>query len=186
MIMTENIKFFKGGRILILEQGTTLSKVSYEDTPEEDFWVKSIDISETNQKHLSNSKQNASFTQYLSYDENKVFFDSSDFSENLLINPFECYWLAGWFSKRGLLEKHDPVLVDGEVVRRGATLHVLFPNPEFPNLDVKVGEFFDPYRKGWIMINSVSAYKFFEEFILEQIPTEYLFAYEKGVAGNIL
>ena len=36
------------------------------------------------------------------------------------------------------------------------------------------------------MINSVSAYKFFEEFSIEKIPVEFVFAYEKGLTGNIL
>ena len=137
MTTIEAVKFFQGKSVVVLEQGSSLSKIIYEDTPDNDFWVKNTDLNETKQKGSISSKQDNSFTQYSQYETNKAFFDSNDFSSSLLLNPSECYWLVGWFKREGLLERHEPVLVDGEVVRRGATLHVLFPNPEFPGLDLK-------------------------------------------------
>jgi len=186
MTTTDEIKYLQGKAVSVLEYGSNLSKVAYTTDLASDFWAKTSSLTETDKQISIRSKQDTSFTRYLPYDENKEFFDDSDFGASLLTHPEECYWLAGWFEKRGSWERHDPILVDGEVVRRGATLHVIFPNPEFPGLDSKVGEFFDPFRKGYIMINSASAFRFFENFFAGQVPPEYQMAYEKGIAGSIL
>lgn len=120
-------------------------------------------------------------TGYLSYLENKEFFDSHDFASGMIENPKEAWWWIGWVVANGDLEYHPPIR--GTEKDRGATLHVVFPDPQFSKLDLLIHEFFDCYRTGWIMVNSISAFSFLREFD-GRIPAEFMAYFRCGSKGD--
>jgi hypothetical protein len=131
-------------------------------------------------------KRQISRMQYASFEENKNYFEANNFISSFDTTPQACWWLAGWFFGKGegRVEYHPPIKNDKNKLR-GATKHVIFKNPEYANLDFKVGEFFDPYRVGWIQINNEGAYDFFNRPEKEIIvPEEYKEFYDDGKEGK--
>lgn len=122
---------------------------------------------------------------YWPYAGHEEFFESTNFTKSLAVNPQECWWFVGYWQTCGGDIFHEPVReANAAVQRRGPTRHNYFPDPCKMALDQKVGEFFDFYSTGRVQINSVALFDFLNSDPSPVAPPEYQKSYQEGRAAG--